>query len=118
MITQETIDLIKEKMQLPVSLTDRIVAAKNILYEAASGEDRPLNEYKSRIAMSEAEQIVDAIQSESAKLILAKEREQTLLDQLDAIKLSLASSYTKVDRLIAEKHNLGKFIIDKIAYGV
>lgn len=118
MITQETMDKVKEKLQLPVSKADRKSAAMGILLDATDCSDERRGGYNiPRLDAKEARVIVYAIQSEMNGLTLSVEREKTLLDELEATVECLRKANDQIAELDEKNRHLAKFATDIISTG-
>lgn len=120
MITQEIIDLVKERLRLPNSVEDCKIDAMEVLLDSACIGDTisksPFGNL-ARIDLGEARLLVDAIHSEMAGLILLAEREQMLLDELKGSTESLKAANDCTAKLKEQNRHLASFIIDIISTG-
>lgn len=112
MITQETIDLVKEKLQLPTSKTDRKIAAMDILLDATDDcRDERRGGYNiPRLNIKEIRILVNAICSEMNRASIAIDRDQVWVDKLQAASDRIAD-------LDERNRHLTKFAIDIISSG-
>ena len=117
MITQETIDDVIIKLQLPASIDDRKIAAMDILLEAADYFDLKPSEHKPRLDINEARLIVDTIYSQMNRVIVAVERTEDLLDELKTAKNNLRAAYDQTAKIVEKNRHLAKFVSDTIATG-